>query len=63
MPDTHSGYGMPIGGIIAVEDAIIPNAVGVDIGCSMSLMRTSLNTDDVNEEILRKIIKNITIFL
>lgn len=58
-PDCHSGYGMPIGGIIAVEDAIIPNAVGVDIGCSMSLMRTSLNTDDVNEEILRKIIENI----
>ncbi|WP_319469670.1 RtcB family protein [uncultured Trichococcus sp.] len=33
MPDTHSGYGMPIGGVIAAEKVIIPNAVGVDIGC------------------------------
>lgn len=55
-PDGHSGYGMPIGGVIAVEDAIIPNAVGVDIGCSMSLMRTNLSVEDVNEELLRKII-------
>jgi len=33
MPDTHMGYGMPIGGVIATEGAIIANAVGVDIGC------------------------------
>ena len=32
MPDTHAGKGMPIGGVIACEDAVIPNAVGVDIG-------------------------------
>ena len=32
MPDCHLGYGMPIGGVIACENAIIPNAVGVDIG-------------------------------
>lgn len=55
-PDVHAGFGMPIGGVIAVEDAIIPNAVGVDIGCSMSLMRTNLSIDDINEELLRKII-------
>ena len=55
-PDAHSGFGMPIGGVIAVEDAIIPNAVGVDIGCSMSLMRTNLSVEDINEELLRKII-------
>ncbi len=33
MPDSHKGYGMPIGGVLATKDVIIPNAVGVDIGC------------------------------
>jgi len=33
MPDSHQGYGMPIGGVLATEGVIIPNAVGVDIGC------------------------------
>lgn len=33
MPDTHAGKGMPIGGVIATDGIIIPNAVGVDIGC------------------------------
>lgn len=42
MPDTHQGYGMPIGGVIAAEDTVIPNAVGVDIGCGMGAVQTSL---------------------
>jgi tRNA-splicing ligase RtcB len=37
MPDAHQGYGMPIGGVCAVENAVIPYAVGVDIGCRMHL--------------------------
>lgn len=37
MPDAHVGYGMPIGGVAAVENAVIPFAVGVDIGCRMHL--------------------------
>lgn len=37
MPDAHQGYGLPIGGVLAVENAIIPFAVGVDIGCRMCL--------------------------
>ena len=37
MPDAHSGFGLPIGGVLAVENAVIPYAVGVDIGCRMSL--------------------------
>jgi len=41
MPDCHSGYGMPIGGVIACEEAIIPNAVGVDIGCGMWAVKTT----------------------
>ena len=42
MPDSHEGYGMPIGGVLAAKDVIIPNAVGVDIGCGMSAVRTNL---------------------
>ena len=33
MPDVHAGKGMPIGGVLACKDAVVPNAVGVDIGC------------------------------
>ncbi len=47
MPDTHEGYGMPIGGVIATEGAVIPNAVGVDIGCGMLAMQTSLAEIDL----------------
>ena len=42
MPDSHQGYGMPIGGVLATKDVIIPNAVGVDIGCGMCVTETSL---------------------
>ncbi len=42
MPDCHEGYGMPIGGVLATEKVIIPNAVGVDIGCGMCAVKTSL---------------------
>jgi len=37
MPDAHYGYGLPIGGVLATDNAIIPYAVGVDIGCRMCL--------------------------
>lgn len=42
MPDCHVGYGMPIGGVIAVDNAVIPNAVGVDIGCGMCAVQTNI---------------------
>ena len=42
MPDAHLGYGMPIGGVIATDGVVIPNAVGVDIGCGMCAVRTTL---------------------
>jgi len=42
MPDTHSGFGMPIGGVVATEGVIIPNAVGVDIGCGMVFVQTDI---------------------
>ncbi|NLY13741.1 MAG: RtcB family protein [Gammaproteobacteria bacterium] len=52
MPDTHQGYGMPIGAVLATKGVIIPNAVGVDIGCGMCSLRTNLteiDTDDLKE--------------
>lgn len=45
MPDAHAGYGLPIGGVLAVENAVIPYAVGVDIGCRMSLSVFDVNVD------------------
>ena len=43
MPDAHVGYGMPIGGVMATRDAVVPNAVGVDIGCGVCAVRTDLH--------------------
>lgn len=37
MPDAHAGYGLPIGGVLATDNAVIPYGVGVDIGCRMCL--------------------------
>jgi len=49
MPDCHVGYGMPIGGVIACNESVIPNAVGVDIGCGMGAVKTSLTVDQTGE--------------
>ena len=45
MPDAHVGYGLPIGGVLACENAVIPYAVGVDIACRMKLSVLDLPTD------------------
>ena len=47
MPDSHQGYGMPIGGVLATKGVIVPNAVGVDIGCGMAAVKTTINGPDV----------------
>jgi len=57
MPDSHQGYGMPIGGVLATENVIIPNAVGVDIGCGMCAVKTSLT--NIDTETLKKIMGGI----
>ena len=56
MPDVHTGMGMPIGGVLACEDAVIPNAVGVDIGCGMCAVKTNWKVSDIPAEVLRKVI-------
>lgn len=50
MPDCHVGYGMPIGGVVACEGAIIPNAVGVDIGCGMCAVQTDFSVSEVSRD-------------
>ncbi|MDR1940206.1 MAG: RtcB family protein [Clostridiales bacterium] len=47
MPDAHAGMGMPIGGVIATKGVIIPNAVGVDIGCGMAYAGTDVRVDEI----------------
>ncbi|MEL7496646.1 MAG: RtcB family protein [Planctomycetota bacterium] len=49
MPDAHSGYGLPIGGVLGCENAVIPYGVGVDIACRMKLTVTDLPVDRVLE--------------
>ena len=49
MPDTHTGMGMPIGGVIAAKGVVIPNAVGVDIGCGMAYVKTSIPVKALKE--------------
>ena len=47
MPDVHLGKGATVGSVIAMESAISPSAVGVDIGCGVAAVRTSLVEDDL----------------
>jgi len=59
MPDIHPGYGMPIGGVIACDGAVIPNAVGVDIGCGMVAVKTSLLTGCMNMREIRELLNEV----
>lgn len=54
MPDAHAGKGMPIGGVLATKNVVVPNAVGVDIGCGMCAVKTDIKTEMLTPEILRK---------
>ena len=56
MPDCHGGTGMPIGGVLPTKDVVIPNAVGVDIGCGMCAVKTNIRARRLTEKILRKVI-------
>lgn len=52
MPDAHAGFGSTVGSVIATEKAIIPAAVGVDIGCGMNAVRLSLKASDLPDSLL-----------
>jgi tRNA-splicing ligase RtcB (3'-phosphate/5'-hydroxy nucleic acid ligase) len=53
MPDCHQGYGMPIGGILATKDVVIPNAVGVDIGCGVACCKLPIK--EITVEQIKKV--------
>lgn len=60
MPDVHLGIGATIGSVIATREAIIPAAVGVDLGCGMLAARLSLSGRDLDERTLRKAFDQIS---
>jgi tRNA-splicing ligase RtcB (3'-phosphate/5'-hydroxy nucleic acid ligase) len=64
LPDAHQGYGLPIGGVLATENAVIPYGVGMDIGCRMALSILSLPGSYVEHELYRlsKVLKANTHF-
>jgi tRNA-splicing ligase RtcB (3'-phosphate/5'-hydroxy nucleic acid ligase) len=53
MPDVHYGKGATVGSVIAMRDAVCPAAVGVDIGCGMSAVKTSLTARDLPDDLSR----------
>jgi tRNA-splicing ligase RtcB len=64
MPDAHQGYGLPIGGVLATENAVIPYAVGVDIACRMKLSVFDIPADQLDRlrETLVNALKRETVF-
>ena len=62
MPDAHVGYGLPIGGVLATEGAVIPYGVGVDIGCSMMLSVFPLPPSNLQTEEARALLLKHTRF-
>jgi tRNA-splicing ligase RtcB len=59
MPDTHQGYGMPIGGVLAADNVIVPNAVGVDIGCGMCAAKTNVQAASLERKQITSIMAGI----
>ncbi len=64
MPDAHAGYGLPIGGVLATENAVIPYGVGVDIGCRMCLSIFDINPKELTarENYFAREINEATLF-
>jgi len=64
MPDAHSGYGLPIGGVLATQNAVIPYGVGVDIGCRMCLSIYAINPTDLlqKESFFKRELGEATLF-
>jgi tRNA-splicing ligase RtcB (3'-phosphate/5'-hydroxy nucleic acid ligase) len=64
MPDAHQGYGLPIGGVLATRDAVIPYAVGVDIACRMKLSVLDIpaaRLDKMRDQ-LQRVLQRETVF-
>ncbi|MBA2556809.1 MAG: RtcB family protein, partial [Chloroflexi bacterium] len=59
MPDAHAGYGMPIGGVLFAERAVVPYAIGVDIGCGVALAETDLTVEKLGRDVLHRTLAEI----
>ena len=59
MPDAHAGYGMPIGGVLFAERAVVPYAIGVDIGCGVALVETDLTVETLSPGDLDRVLEEI----
>jgi tRNA-splicing ligase RtcB len=59
MPDAHTGYGMPIGGVLFADRAVVPYAIGVDIGCGVALVETDLTVDTLSSAELGAVLERI----
>lgn len=59
MPDAHQGYGMPIGGVLFADEAIVPNAIGVDIGCGVTILETDMTVADMKAEDIKPFLDQI----
>src|SRR3954469_4605761 len=60
MPDVHLGIGATVGSVFPTTQRIIPEVVGVDIGCGMIARRLSLTANDLDEQRLRKVFNQIS---
>ena len=59
MPDAHTGYGMPIGGVLFADEAVVPYAIGVDIGCGVALVETDLTVVTLRKDELKATLAQI----
>ncbi|MDH4141193.1 MAG: RtcB family protein [Chloroflexota bacterium] len=59
MPDAHAGYGMPIGGVLFADAAVVPFAIGVDIGCGVALAETDLTIETLATSELEDVLEAI----
>ena len=65
MPDAHQGYGLPIGGVLATNNAVIPYGVGVDIGCRMCMTLYDMPTgilEEKKEDFKKLLVNNTTVW-
>jgi tRNA-splicing ligase RtcB (3'-phosphate/5'-hydroxy nucleic acid ligase) len=62
MPDAHVGYGVPIGGVLATRDRVIPHAVGLDIGCGVRAWRTNVPVEEFGpalDSVLNHVLRSV----
>jgi len=59
MPDAHAGYGMPIGGVLFADRAVVPYAIGVEIGCGVALVETDLTVETLGGDGLKSVLAQL----